>query len=104
MNRTIVDLTNPPKKEVKLTPIHLEQCLQDVAGPKKFIVLNGPGGFDYFLARAQKITRLTTLRTDQYSFSAKERDLIEVDGCIFLGKWNDGVVEWSNCRNLVDFG
>jgi hypothetical protein len=30
--------------------------------------------------------------------------LIEVDGCIFLGKWNDGVVEWSNCRNLVDFG
>ncbi|NBR07551.1 MAG: hypothetical protein EBT92_17545 [Planctomycetes bacterium] len=91
MKQVITDLTKPTMPTPpKLKPITLDSCLQDSVYKREF----SKGDFTSYLKYASKVTRLTTITTTQYSsFRDYERDLIEVDGCIFIGQWNDGVVE-----------
>ena len=90
MKQVITDLTKPTMPTPpKLTPITLDSCLQDSDYRREFSKCN----YASYLKGAEKVTRLTTITTKYYLFHDCERDLIEVDGCIFLGQWNDGVVE-----------
>lgn len=90
MNQTIVDLTKPETSTLP-KPIVLAQCLQDSSGNKHF----SGGDFTNYLRSVKVITRLATLKAgskEYSSFSEKECDVIMVDGLLFLGQWNDGVV------------
>ena len=90
MNRTIVDLIKPVKTQPKLVPIKLKYCLQD-SPLKDFSV----GNYGSFLRGSKTVSRLANLHAggSYHGFGADEADLILVDDCVFLGEWNDGVVE-----------
>lgn len=90
MKRTIVDLTKP-KTATLPKPIVLTQCLQDSCGNKHF----SGGDFATFLQTGTSITRVANLTDGKKysSFSVKDSDVIMVDGILFLGQWNDGVVD-----------
>lgn len=94
----IIDLTIPAAPEkTALKPIELVGCLQDYIfedkdnsykfrfnTPEKYL-------YDSFLNNAKIIKRLTVLGGRAYPVLSG-MSLIEVDGIVFLGWWNDGVV------------
>lgn len=55
------------------------------------VVANTVTGYNAYLRHAQSIARVATL-TEYASLEAFGRDVIIVDGILFLGRWNDGVV------------
>lgn len=81
----IRDLTES-KEPKKLEPIQLLGCLQSRSnkdGNYHFF----KGDFRFSLKIAKQITRVIRAG-DVYSF-----DVIQVDGTLYYGYWNDGVVE-----------
>ena len=104
MKQTTVDLTveNTPKPAP--VGIVLTAALQngitsdDKADRPEFgvndggtIVANTKTGYGLFLRHAQSITRVANL--SRYTRMGEfGQDVIIVDGVLFLGRWNDGVV------------
>ena len=93
----IIDLTQTLDPKPALKPIFLECCLQDFfykdgVGEHKYRF--SKGDYSHYLKTAIKVTRLVDfVATGQYdSFGRQKLDLISVDGIIFMGKWNDGIV------------
>ena len=93
MNPTIVDLTTPAPTAKILKSIELVACFQDYVyqdnATNKYQF--SAGDYSYFLRGCKSIKRLSKLPISKYS-TLREFDLIEVDGAIFLGRWNDGIV------------
>jgi len=96
MNKPIIkDLTPPPAETKNLKPIEIKGCLQ---ASKLKESQNGLSCY-YFsenftqsacksmLTSAETITRLTRANVDSYKY-----DLINVDGNVWWGFWNDGVL------------
>lgn len=97
-NPQIIDLTisaDPVKPVPK--PIELVGCFQDhlyddLAHKYQFFTpLNDNYGFHSHLNNAKIIKRLALLNEKMYPI-LKGMSLIEIDGCVFLGWWNDGVL------------
>ncbi len=95
----IIDLTIPAATEKPAPkPIELISCLQDhiyMDDSRKFqfeTQKDSKRVYSYVLNQAKIIKRLTVLDKDKYPFHLTGMSLIEVDGIVFLGWWNDGVV------------
>ena len=88
MKHEIIDLTiKSSTEQKKKVPIKLIRCLQDCNGATWHT-----DGYANYLRISERVIRISAL--SNYQNLPKDcTDLIEVDGCIFLGQWNDGVIE-----------
>lgn len=97
-NPQIIDLTIPAAPEKPAPkPIQLVGCFQDYLynDPSHKYQFDTPDEplrlYDPFLNNAKIIKRLALLNEKMYPI-LRGMSLIEVDGVVFLGWWNDGVV------------
>lgn len=87
----IIDLTKS-QTPADLKPIELVACLQDYDyKDKSYRFQSDISDYSYFTNKAKTIKKLALLDGDGYR-TLKDLSLIDVDGVIFLGYWNDGVV------------
>lgn len=95
MSTEIIDLAAPLATQKK--KIELVACFKDFKFNKDNACFDlntyrfSDGDYSYFLKDAKQIKRLSILNDHKYP-KLQGMSLIEVDGAIFLGLWNDGVI------------